>query len=95
MPSYEVTGVRTETSIDGTHEHVSHLQVGLLGMILPRKAVVADLRLRRDSYYAMLGGRRADLEVVQCPRCAFRTFPDLRFEGSFSGPGQLSTMPRI
>ena len=93
MASYQVTGVRTEKSADGYHEHISHVRCGTSGMILPRQTVVNDIRSGGDSYYTIGGGQTAEVEVVTCPKCTFRDY--LKTKADKTTADNLLSLPRV
>jgi hypothetical protein len=93
MASYQVTGVRTEKSADGYHEHISHVRCGSTNTILPRQTVVNDIRTGGDSYYTLGAGQRAEVEVVTCPKCTFRDY--LKTKPDKTTADNLLSLPRI
>jgi hypothetical protein len=71
---YQISGVRTEPSWSGTHEHISHVRVED-GTIFVRHTVVDDLRSPDGTRYFMVGRRgRVEVTVVACPECGFRDY---------------------
>jgi hypothetical protein len=92
MASYQVTGVRTEKSADGYHDHISAVQINRDG-ILPRQTVVNDIRSGGDSYYTLGGGQKADVEVVRCPKCTFRDY--LKTKPDRTTADNLLSLPRV
>lgn len=76
MATFQITGVRTEQSSSGYHEHISHVQIGG-SSILRRQTVVDDIRTPGgDRYHTEAGGQRADVVVVRCPNCTFNESPE-------------------
>jgi hypothetical protein len=92
MANFHVTGVRTEKSGDGYHEHISAVQINW-ATILPRQTVVNDIRSGGDSYYTQGGGQRAEVEVVSCPNCTFRDY--LKTKADKTTADNLLSLPRV
>ncbi len=93
MAVFRITGVRTERSANGTHEHISDVRIGA-GSILRRDTVVSDLRSPSgDRYYTEVAGRRASVAVVSCPLCDFRDY--LRTEADSTIANNLLSLPRV
>lgn len=75
MSTFEITGVRTETTPDDPHEHITAVRLGTAEVIISRATVIADLRSPTgDRYYTYGGGKLADVIVVTCPQCAARDY---------------------
>lgn len=95
MATYEITGVRTEKTIADPHEHITDVQIGnTTHALLSRATVIRDLRTPGgDRYYTYGGGKRADVIVAGCPRCASRdyitTTPDT------TTANNLLSLPRV
>jgi hypothetical protein len=92
MASFQVTGVRTEKSADGYHEHISAVQINW-ATLLSRQTVMSDIRSGGDSYYTVGGGQRADVEVVTCPNCTFRDY--LKTKADRTTADNLLSLPRV
>jgi hypothetical protein len=92
MATFQITAVRTEKSSGGTHEHISH--VGLpAGSVLPRSVVIKDLRdPNGDRYYTYVNGNKADVIVVDCPRCDFSDY--IRTKADSTTADNLLSLPR-
>jgi hypothetical protein len=91
---FEVTGVRTEESSSGRHEHISHVSIGNRGVVLRRETVVADLRSPSgDRYFTDVRGRTANVIVVSCSACSFCDY--LRTDADSSTENNLLSLPRI
>ncbi len=95
MATYDITGVRTERSLSGTHEHIARVRIGTTpGDGISRATVIADLRNPNgDRYITYAGGKRADVVVRGCPTCSFSdyitTVPDSTTENN------LLSLPRF
>jgi hypothetical protein len=75
MATFQITAVRTEKSPGGTHEHISHVGIGAAQVVISRSTVIRDLRdPNGDRYYTHVKGARADVIVVDCPRCDFKDY---------------------
>ena len=93
MYTYQVTGVRTETSASGYHEHISHVRIGAQA-ILERQTVVTDIKSPiGDRYFTNVNSRRADVLVVSCPNCSFRDY--LRTSADSTSVNNLLSLPRV
>ncbi len=93
MVEYQVSGVRTEPSWSGTHEHVSHVRVED-GTIFVRQTVVAALRSPAPVRYFMIGRRGPEeVTVVACPECGFRDY--LRTSRDRALAEDLLRLPRV
>lgn len=93
MSTFQVTGVRTERSPTGYHDHISHVRIGA-ATILTRGTVVNDLRIPGgDRYYTEVNGRKANVEVVHCPNCTFADY--IRTDADASTANNLLSLPKI
>jgi hypothetical protein len=98
MATFQVIAVETEQASYSTHEHISRVQVrsegsGGTGFCLSRSTVVADIRKSGgDRYYTEVSGRRANVEVVSCPRCTFTDY--LRTDADSSTSNNLLSLPK-
>jgi hypothetical protein len=73
MSTFEITGVRTATTEDDPHEHITRVRLGgtKTGDGFSRATVIADLKNPEgDRYHTEGGGKRADVILVKCPHCA-------------------------
>lgn len=96
MSTFQVTGIRTEQSSSGYHEHISHVGIGTGSVLLTRQTVVNDIRAPGgDRYYTQVNGHRADVVVVGCPTsgCTFRDY--LRTEADSTTTNNLLSLPRV
>ena len=82
MSRFEITGVRTESSPSGYHEHISHVRIGAANNILRRETVVDDIRS---------GG--ADVVVVRCSDCTFNDY--LRTDPDKTSKNNLLSLPKV
>jgi hypothetical protein len=94
MSTFQITGVRTETTASDPHEHITAVRLGAGDVIISRATVVADLRSPTgDRYYTYGGGKRADVIVVTCPRCALRDY--ITTEPDSTITNNLLSLPRV
>ncbi len=94
MANFKITGVRTEDSPGGTHEHITHVRIGNTTTPLTRQTVINDLRdPNGDRYYTEVDGKKADVVVVDCPTCDFRDY--ITTKPDSSKKNNLLNLPRI
>lgn len=74
MPDVQVTCINKQNR-DSRHEGITHL--GGANWHWPRADVITSIRAKTNSFYTMVGGRRADVGVVDGPTGAYlRTYAD-------------------
>lgn len=94
MSTFEITGVRTETTAADPHEHITAVRIGTGDAILSRSTVIADLRSASgDRYRTYGGGKYADVIAVTCPHCTFRDY--ITTEPDSTTANNLLSLPRI
>jgi hypothetical protein len=83
MSTYEITQVRTETTTNNPHEHITRVRLKgeTSGEGFSRATIIADLKdPNGDRYYTYGGGERATVVVRDCPKCSrsdyITTLPD-------------------
>ncbi len=82
MSTYEITRVRTETTANDPHEHITEVELSnKADQRFMRSTIVKDLRNPEgDRFYTFGGGERADVVVRGCPNCPYSdyitTLPD-------------------
>lgn len=64
MADAQVTCISKQPRVN-PHEGITHL--GGYGWRWTRDQVIASIKLRTNSFYTMVGGRRADIAVVEGP----------------------------
>lgn len=74
MPDVQVTCINKQPR-NNTHEGITHL--GGVGWRWPRADVIASINAGTNSFFTLVGGRRADVAVVQGPNGPYlRTHAD-------------------
>jgi hypothetical protein len=91
---FRVTGVRTEASASGTHDHVAAIRQGTNPQPINRAIVVSDLRdPNGDRYQVDLPQGQLDLVVAICPICSVEDY--LRTSADRTTADLLLGLPRI
>ncbi len=96
MSTYEITAVRTETTTEDPHEHITRVRLNgaTEGDGYSRATIVKDLEdANGDRYYTNGGGERATVVVRNCPKCSrsdyITTLPDSTIKNN------LLSLPRF
>lgn len=72
MATYEITGVKVAKTIQDPHEHITGAELSNRSdQRFLRSTIVGDIKdPNGDRYYTYAGGERAEVIVVECPRCS-------------------------
>lgn len=92
MASFQIVAVRTDLSESGLHEHISEVKTSGGGE-WSRATVVKDIREGTDSYYTEVDGSKADVIVVECPRCDFGDY--IKTTADSTTADNLLSLPRF
>jgi Protein of unknown function (DUF3892) len=92
VASFQIVAVRTEDSESGQHEHISMVKTSGGGE-WTRETVIYDIRHGSDSYYTEVDGTRAEVIVVECPRCTFSDY--IKTTADDTTADNLLSLPRF
>lgn len=93
MSTFQITGVRTATTEDDPHEHITDVQISK-SFILSRETVIKDIRdPDGDRYYTYADGKQTDVIVVTCPHCTFRDY--ITTEPDYTTANNLLSLQRV
>jgi hypothetical protein len=81
MAAFQIIAVRTDSSADGSHEHISEVKTSGGGE-WSRATVVKDIREGTDTYYTEVDGSKADVIVVECANCDFGDYIKTTADGT-------------
>ena len=90
---FRVTGIRTEPSANGTHDHVAAIRQGTNPQLINRSVVAADLRDPAGDRYYVETPDRLDVVVAQCPICSDEVY--LRTTADRTTADTLLGQPRL
>ncbi|WP_244608939.1 DUF3892 domain-containing protein [Bradyrhizobium sp. SUTN9-2] len=83
MADVQVTCINKQPR-NNTHEGITHL--GGAGWKWPRSQVILSIEQRSNTFFTMVGGRRADVGVVDGPNGKYvRTYADGYYQRQSSG----------
>ncbi len=90
---FRVTGIRTEPSANGTHDHVAAIRQGTNPKLIDRSVIVADLRDPSGDRYYIENPERHELVLAQCPICSIEDY--LRTAADRTTADMLLAQPRL
>ena len=90
--AFQIVAVRTESSADGSHQHISEVKTSG-GNEWSRDSVVKDIRNGSYSYYTEVDGSKAEVIVVECPNCTFGDYLKTTADGTTAD--NLLSLPKF